>query len=275
MNNENNLYTYDQQGVCNYLSGSITQAAISTTAGILYSQLNLSGGILPGDINTTTTTSVYQFENVTVPYNFIIGSPSNGQMLFYNGSTYANFGPGQSGQVLTSQSTTGPIFSFPGLYSYETANPSSVSSFTMTGLSSGSRYKLILNIKQNTSAANILLQFNGDSGNNYNFAGTFSVAANNNVSGNGLTATSSIQLDSQASLGSSQFGQWEIVFETVPGNNNSVVVSGNGGFYNNTNSKWGNMNISGYYTGSSTLSSLTISDSAGTMTGTATLYQMN
>ncbi len=66
--NENNLYTYDQQGVCNYQAGSITQAAVSSTAGILYSQLNLSGGLLPTDMNTTTTTSVYTFQNVTVPY---------------------------------------------------------------------------------------------------------------------------------------------------------------------------------------------------------------
>ncbi len=70
--NENNLYAYAQSGVCNYLAGSITSAAISSTAGILYSQLNLSGGILPTDINTTTTTSIPTKSRK----RFVVGSES-------------------------------------------------------------------------------------------------------------------------------------------------------------------------------------------------------
>ena len=66
--NEVPLYTYLQAGVDTYKAGSITQAAVSSTAGILYSQLNLSGGILPTDINTSVTTNVYQFENINIPY---------------------------------------------------------------------------------------------------------------------------------------------------------------------------------------------------------------
>ena len=112
--NENNLYAYDQAGVCNYLAGSISQAAISSTAGILYSQLNLSGGILPGDINTTTTTSIYQFENLTVPYNFTVsngtfnyGSNHIGDILVDNGNTFTRLPEGTAGKVLVSTNTGG------------------------------------------------------------------------------------------------------------------------------------------------------------------------
>lgn len=114
--NENNLYTYDQQGVCNYLSGSITQAAVSSTAGILYSQLNLSGGILPGDFNTTTTTSIYQLENLNIPNGgtLIFGNQHIGDILVDNGSTFVRLPEGNAGKVLTSQgNATAPIYSFP------------------------------------------------------------------------------------------------------------------------------------------------------------------
>lgn len=92
--NENNLYSYVQQGVCNYQAGSITTAAISSTAGITYSQLNLTGGIVPSDINTTTTTSIYTFQNITVPFATTL-----------QGTLSLNGSQGTSGQVLVSQGT--------------------------------------------------------------------------------------------------------------------------------------------------------------------------
>jgi hypothetical protein len=48
--NENTLYTYLQAGVDTYKSGTITTSAISPTAGILYSQLTLTGSILNADL---------------------------------------------------------------------------------------------------------------------------------------------------------------------------------------------------------------------------------
>lgn len=106
--NENNMYTYLQQGVCNYLAGSITQAAISSTAGILYSQLNLSGGVLPGDINTSTTTNIYTFGEINVPNNLTIastgtfnyGTENQGDILYDNGTNFIRLPIGTQGQTL-------------------------------------------------------------------------------------------------------------------------------------------------------------------------------
>jgi len=89
--NENNLYSYVQTGVCQYQAGSINSAAISNTAGILYSQLTLGNSILPTDINTSTTTSVYQFENLLLPSTGTISLRSS---------------TGTEGQVITTDGTT-------------------------------------------------------------------------------------------------------------------------------------------------------------------------
>jgi hypothetical protein len=115
--NENNLYSYVQSGVCNYQPGSISQSAISSTAGILYTQLNLSGGILPSDFNTTTTTSIYQLENVLIPNGgtFNYGTNHAGDLLVDNGSQFVRL-PDVSpvGKALISKgSTTTPIYGFP------------------------------------------------------------------------------------------------------------------------------------------------------------------
>jgi len=51
--NENNLYSYLQAGVDTYAAGSIDNTAISNSAGIAYSKLNLIGSITNNDINSS------------------------------------------------------------------------------------------------------------------------------------------------------------------------------------------------------------------------------
>jgi len=53
--NETALYIYLQNGVDTYLSGSITNNAVSASASIQYSKLNLTGQILNADISSSTT----------------------------------------------------------------------------------------------------------------------------------------------------------------------------------------------------------------------------
>lgn len=121
--NENNMYSYLQTGVCAYQAGSITQAAVSSTAGILYSQLNLSGGILPGDFNTTTTTSIYQLENLTVPYNFTVGStPTTGSILYFTAGT--------NGYVNTTMGYSGPTYPYVKVSETETSGTAGGTSST-------------------------------------------------------------------------------------------------------------------------------------------------
>lgn len=97
--NENNIYSYLQAGVDTYKPGSITNAAISSTAGILYSQLNLSNGILPADINTSTTTNIYQFGSITVPNS-----------VAFQGTISVSGSTGTLGASLISQGALAPVF---------------------------------------------------------------------------------------------------------------------------------------------------------------------
>lgn len=126
--NEVPLYTYLQAGVDTYKNGSIAQAAISSTAGILYSQLNLAGGILPTDINISTTTSIYTFQNIAIPYTatvtggivdngtFNLGITHTGDILYDNGSSFVRRTGGTSGQPLVAQgSATAPIYTTIGV----------------------------------------------------------------------------------------------------------------------------------------------------------------
>ena len=106
--NEVPLYTYLQSGVDTYKAGSITAASISATAGIVYSQLNLGGGILPTDINTSVTASIYQFENLTVPLaTTLSGNTIIGGTIKIGGTT------GTLGQTIVSQGGSNPIWGYP------------------------------------------------------------------------------------------------------------------------------------------------------------------
>lgn len=273
--NETTLYSYVQSGVDTYKAGSITQAAISSTAGILYSQLNLSGGILPSDINTSATTNIYQFGSLNVPNTFTLNNTVQGAILYDNGTSIVKLSPGTAGQFLETQGpSANPVFANTGLSPVSTATPAGVSSFTISSLSPGIRYKLILNLQQATSTANWTMQFNSDSANHQgqtsSFDGSGGTLTFHGIDGN----TANISLTSGA-LSTTSKGQFEILFETTPGSNNNVIVSGIGTYFHNADGVYANAFVTGLYSGGSSLSTLTIATTAGTFTGTATLYQMN
>lgn len=53
--NENSLFNYLQNGVDTYANGSISNVAISSTAAITYSKLNLTGSIIKSDLSASIT----------------------------------------------------------------------------------------------------------------------------------------------------------------------------------------------------------------------------
>lgn len=149
--NETTIYTYLQAGVDTYSPLSITNASISNTAGITYAKLNLGGGLLPSDFNTTTTTSIYQFENVTVPSTGTINYGTNhiGDILVDNGTTFTRLVEGAIGTVLVSQGSgsTAPIYSFPsgqlGAWTSKAENTifqATTDGFVTADVNSGSNY---------------------------------------------------------------------------------------------------------------------------------------
>jgi hypothetical protein len=116
--NEVPLYTYLQSGVDTYKAGSITEAAISPTADIVYGQLNLSNSVLGSDIASTAALSVASVATsgnivdggtlgvtgaTTLSGTFLLGSVNQGDILYDNGTSIVRLVPGTSGLPLVTQ----------------------------------------------------------------------------------------------------------------------------------------------------------------------------
>jgi hypothetical protein len=156
------------------------------------------------------------------------------------------------------------------------ASPSGASSFTLTNgsggctIAAGNRYELVLNLLQNTTNGVQYIQFNTDTGNNYHWAG-YRMSSSGGSAESGADSVSQIQLISSNSVATYSSTLY-VSFQTIQGDSHSVSVSETGQYYD------GNylaIILSGIYVGSANLSSVTIGTTAGTITGTATLYQLN
>jgi hypothetical protein len=147
-------------------------------------------------------------------------------------------------------------------------------SLTISSLSPGVRYKLVLNLLQNTSNGDHRITFNGDGGSNYMYSVT--TFGNNST----VTASSASADYIPVTLGlikAAYVDLQEILFTTWPGNNDSVQINALGSYfqYNSGSNYWVQGSAAGLYTGSSPLASITITPSAGTITGTWALYALN
>jgi hypothetical protein len=157
-----------------------------------------------------------------------------------------------------------------GMTAISTLNPVNQSSYLCSWtLSPGIRYKLVLNLLQNTSQGYLEINFNGDTGSNYSWQSGYAIggALGANAGGGSVAFIRAGNPD-----GSTCFER-EIFFTTYYGTNTSVNIhwqgnETNGGVFGNV---WGG----GKYVGGSNLSSITISTSAGTISGYLSLYTLN
>jgi hypothetical protein len=138
-------------------------------------------------------------------------------------------------------------------------------------LSPGIRYKLVMNLIQNTSPGYLKINFNGDTGNNYS-----STINGFNGSMQGIASTalaafiptySTLTNDVNTSM------KCTFEFETVYGVSTTVHLVGQLKLI--IGSILSIINSVGQYVGGANLSSIAIGTSAGTLSGTATLYQWN
>lgn len=163
-------------------------------------------------------------------------------------------------------------FSNVGQYKVSTASPSAVSSFTISSLSSSKRYLLVWDLTQNTSNGDITFYFNAGG------AGTSNgVSLYGGTTGAGVPATYTTTGNHSLNLGdttkSGTPNKGYLYFNTDSGN--VVTAIGQAGVQAGSNSYYYVSSIYHKYSGSSTLSSMTFATSAGTLTGTAKLYELN
>lgn len=190
-----------------------------------------------------------------------------------NASTFQNPSPntlvplGPNGQLPASVVPTQQT----DFTSLETQSPVTSSSVTFTTvLQPDTRYKLIFNLLQNTATGDLHVNFNGDTGVNYQFAAIGLVStgatATDNSGGSGF-----IRLVDNLPSGDYAFGDFN--FSTVPADNTFVE-----GTYSLNYKSGGNIvsfHGGAQYNGGAVLSSVTLSTNAGTFTGTLKLYEIS
>ncbi len=205
-----------------------------------------------------------------------IGTTKGDVIGFTGASTPVRYGVGTDGKVFTadSASSTG--------WSWQTSGTTLVSTTPVTSVSSvdiavvaGKRYRLVAQLLQNTSNAYHKITCNGDSGNNYFYAmlGYNSLGGafphGESVAFIAVTDTSAgnlIKLANECLV--------EVEFSTWTSNVNKTLFVGKGSWVNASGNP-GGVSASGTYSGTATLTTITYAPSAGTITGTLTLYSMN
>ena len=188
--------------------------------------------------------------------------------------TAGNVGVGSSnpGQALDVQGTIRSNLGYvgPGLNYLQTQTPSGASSFTFSGLNSTARYMVVFNFTQNTTSGYLKVTFNGDSGSHYNWM----QFGNNGGSADsaGATGTAFIEIMHNTVLFSTQ-ATLQFQFSQIP---STQVVNLIGSDFYMIPGPADNAEVcSGDWSNSANLTSITFTPSAGTVTGTAVLYQLN
>ena len=167
--------------------------------------------------------------------------------------------PSSDGSLLTGISL--------GMTKVQSGSFNTASSFTISGLTAGAKYRLFLIFTQNTISGVPSIQFNADGGANYGWY----TSAGTGQAANGLT---NMPFGCGPTVASGYLSC--SIIDLVPMNGASnqefVFASHNilsSGSYLTQNQPWG-----GFYNGAAGITSMTIATSAGTFTGSWTLYQI-
>jgi hypothetical protein len=181
-----------------------------------------------------------------------------------------------AGTGISYNNTTGVITNaaLPGMSNVVTASPSSANTFSIGSLTSGVNYRIIVNLKQNTTAGQFNITFNSDSGSYYTWAWTENAMSSGGTSNDlvyGRVNTTYI-----ADLDNNAIGEGFYIvmdFSTIPGS--TSIVRGNM-TYGITDSAGYFRTLHGTFKYShNALSSIDFTTTAGTVTGTVNLYRMN
>lgn len=202
-----------------------------------------------------------------------MGSDAQGDTLYYNGSSYARLAAGTSGYLLSTQGAgANPqwVANTGGTLVYtQTGSPSAVSSFTISSLVAGARYKLIFSGKQNTADGNLTLTINGDTGANYKWGSDYGASVGQSYAGStgGTSASLSLSLNIVAN---DYFGFTLNFFPLVADTTKTFFSSF--GFVDSSSKE---ISMAGKYAGAAVMSSVTFTTSGGTITGSWFLYRLN
>ena len=257
------------------VAGQVATASfINNNNSALASQFN--GNVDSTNLASNAVTTAKIATGAVTGVKIAMGSDAQGDILFRGASNYQRLAAGTSGQILkTLGAGANPLWvdNTGGTWvSVQSGTVSAGSSFTVSSLEAGAKYKLIVNMIQNTSASDYRLTFNSDTGSNYKWAGIRGVAASAN--GDGSSSDTKVVLNRSGSDVSATFPFFaELLISPYASTNNNQLVLGISHYVNGTAPAVNG--IAGSYAGAASLSSLTITTAAGTMTGSWTLYKLS
>ena len=153
-----------------------------------------------------------------------------------------------------------------------TATFTSDNSTTFTGLSGTKNYRLIWEMAGNGAPGSILLQFNADTGANYDYSWfETSISATPAQSDGGATGGTSAIIAPNFGFGEQSTGECMITSTTTNSN-----ISGHSQYTGATSGPVGSkFGITGFYYAGSTLSSIKFYATANNMTGKVSLYELS
>lgn len=205
-----------------------------------------------------------------------IGTAKGDLIGFTASATPTNIAVGTNGQVLTaaSGSSAGMSWQSIGTNIIDTQSVTSVSTIDFS-VDTLTRYKLIVQVLQNTSNGYLKLTCNGDTGNNYSYviAGRYSTGATL-VYGNAGSFIALSDTTAGNLILAANEAYIEIELSTWQSNPHKALFTVKGSWVNISGNP-GGCSGSGTYSGAADVTTISIVPSAGTITGVATLYSLN
>lgn len=246
-------------GSANAYTATLSPAPVAYATGmtVAFKAANANTGASTINVNGLGAKNLKVFcggGKVPLPANFIV----TGSVIFafYDGTDFV---------VLTPTNLFGIE---------QVAAPSAASSVAFTGLTAGGLYRATWVLKWNTSAGQMLLRFNNDSGSNYARA-DYADGSSTGAGGSGSTSTTSFQAVNGADtvdVGGVSSGS--ILFSAFPGALTKAAASGHAYYYSTPNNCVA-LILGGYYSGGANITELDFIASAGTFTGVIRLERLN
>lgn len=202
---------------------------------------------------------------------------AKGDLIGFTASaTPGRIAVGTDGKVLTADSTnaSGVSWQWSGTTIISTQSVTAAATIDFTVVT-GKRYKLVIQGLHNTTDGYYKITCNADGGNNYSYviSGRYSTGATL-VSGNGVAFVAISDTTAGNLINATDELSISIEFTTWQSNLHNVLFNVTGSWVNAA-SHPGGCSGSGTYAGAANLSTISIVPSAGTFTGTATLYTLN
>jgi hypothetical protein len=207
-----------------------------------------------------------------------MGSDAWGDVLFRGSVNYQRLAAGTSGFVLeTLGNAADPVWVDPNtigaITKVQSGSIIAGANFTISSLVAGAQYKLVLNGVLNTSAGIVQMQINADGGANYRWSGNVFTGSGSQAYGVGSNSDTSMGLTGTGAVVATDSFNADLLIQPAAATNNTALLIWLAGY--GLAASYSAFHGCGKYSGAAPISSIKFAASAGTMTGSWSLYRLN